>query len=78
MTPTREGIVNNYSMFTADRMTHFKIVVVALVCATLVAGVGIAARVAGGTAANGRVEVTVIKAGTPVQASTTDGNTASR
>jgi ABC-type proline/glycine betaine transport system permease subunit len=75
MMTTREGIMNNYSMFTADRMTHFKIVVVALVCATLVAGIGIAARVTDSTAANGRLEATVIRAGTPVQASTTDGNT---
>jgi hypothetical protein len=66
--------MNNYSMFTADRMTHLKIVVVALVCATLVAGIGIAARVTAGTAGNARMEATVIKAGTPVQASTTDGN----
>jgi ABC-type proline/glycine betaine transport system permease subunit len=75
MTMTRDGIMNNYSMFTADRMTHFKIVVVALVCATLVVGIGIAARVTDGTAANGRLEATVIKAGTPVQATATDGNT---
>jgi hypothetical protein len=61
--------MNNYLMFTADRMTHFKIVVVALVCATLVAGIGISARVTGGAAADGRVEATVIKAGTTVQAS---------
>jgi ABC-type proline/glycine betaine transport system permease subunit len=67
--------MNNYSMFTADRMTHLKIVVVALVCATLVAGIGIAARVTDGTAGNSRMEATVIKAGTPVQASTTDGST---
>jgi ABC-type proline/glycine betaine transport system permease subunit len=67
--------MNNYSMFTADRMTHLKIVVVALVCATLVAGIGIAARVTDGTAGTARMEATVIKAGTPVQASTTDGNT---
>ena len=40
--------MNNSSLFTADRMTHLKIVVVALVCATLVAGVGIAARVTDG------------------------------
>ena len=66
--------MNNYSMFTADRMTHLKIVVVALVCATLVAGIGIAARVTDGAGANNRLEATVIKAGTPVQAST-EGNT---
>ena len=37
--------MNNFSMFTADRMTHVKIVAMALVCATLVAGIGVAARV---------------------------------
>ena len=30
--------MNNSSMLTADRMTHLKIVVVSLVCATIVAG----------------------------------------
>ena len=44
------------------------------ICATLVAGVGIAARVTDGSVGNVRMEATVIKAGTPVQASTTDGN----
>ena len=65
--------MNNYSMFTADRRTHFKIVVVALVCATLVASIG--TRVTDSTAANGRREAIVIRTGTPVQASTTDSNT---
>ena len=60
--------MNNFSMFTADRTTHLKIVVVALVCATLVTGIGVAARVA--DSGNGRLEATVIKAGTPVIAST--------
>lgn len=59
--------MNNSSMFTADRMTHLKIVVVSLVFATLVAGIGVAARV---TDANGRLEVTVIKAVPPVTAAT--------
>jgi hypothetical protein len=62
-------------MFTADRMTHLKIVVVSLVCATLVAGIGIAARVTDGSTVNGRLEATVIKAGSPVTASTTESNT---
>ena len=66
--------MNNSSMLTADRMTHLKIVVLSLICATLVAGVGIAARVTDGSVGNVRMEATVIKAGTPVQASTTDGN----
>jgi len=66
--------MNNSSMFTADRMTHLKIVVVSLVCATLVAGIGIAARVSDGTTGNGRMEATVIKAPAPVTAAA-DGNT---
>ena len=33
----------NSSMYTADRLTHLKIVVVALVAATVIAGFGIAA-----------------------------------
>ena len=59
--------MNNTSMFTADRMTHLKIVVVALVCATLVAAVGVTSRIA--NAGNGRLEATVIKAGAPMTAS---------
>jgi hypothetical protein len=57
-------------MFTADRMTHLKIVVVSLMFATLVAGIGIAARVTDNSPAAGRLEATVIKAGAPVTAST--------
>jgi hypothetical protein len=34
----------NHSIYSADRLTHIKIVVVALIGATVVAGVGIAAR----------------------------------
>jgi hypothetical protein len=63
--------MNNFSMFTADRMTHLKVVAVALVCATLVAGLGVAARVADGSV-DGRLEATVIKDGNPVTASTSE------
>lgn len=35
----------NHSMYSADRGTHLKIVVIGLVCATLVAAVGIFAHV---------------------------------
>jgi len=78
MDKDREPAMNNSSLFTADRMTHLKIVVMALVCATLVAGVGIAARVtAGTTGINGRFEATglVIKAPKPVTASTSEDRT---
>lgn len=61
--------MNNSSMFTADRMTHLKIVVVSLICATLVAGIGVAARLAD-TAGNGRLEASVIRAVPPVTAAT--------
>ena len=67
--------MNNFSMFTADRMTHLKIVVMALVCATLVAGIGIAARVTDGAMTSGGLQATVIKATVPVTAATTDNNT---
>ena len=66
--------MNNSSMFTADRMTHLKIVVVALVCATMVAGVGIAARVTDGMTTTSGLQATVIKATAPVTAAT-DSNT---
>jgi len=65
--------MNNSSLFTADRMTHLKIVVVSLVCATLVAGIGIASRMSEATSGNGRMEATVIKATAPVTAAA-DGN----
>jgi hypothetical protein len=51
----------NHSMYSADRTTHLKIVVIGLVCATVVAAVGIFAHVSDvdlGTAA-------LVKAGAP-------------
>ena len=52
----------NHSMYSADRMTHLKIVVIGLICATLVAVIGIFAKVDSnidlGTAA-------LVKAGQP-------------
>lgn len=60
----------NHSIYGADRLTHIKIVVVALIGATLVAGVGIAAR---GTAtepgvvtARNQELVPIVRAGKPV------------
>jgi len=38
----------NHSMYSADRATHLKIVVIGLVCATAVAVIGIFANVGGG------------------------------
>jgi ABC-type proline/glycine betaine transport system permease subunit len=67
---TWEDAMNNSSMLTADRGTHLKIVVVSLICATIVAGIGIAARV---NVPNGGREATVITVGKPVTAQTNDG-----
>ena len=66
--------MNNSSLFTADRMTHLKIVVVSLVCATLVAGVGVASRVTDSVAGT-RMEATVVKAPAPITAAATETNT---
>jgi hypothetical protein len=55
-------------MYSADRRTHLKIVVVGLVAATLVAGIGVSARLADTTVgANGRVQAS----GPAVKATTT-------
>ena len=53
----------NHSIYSADRTTHLKIVVVALVAGILVAGFGISTRVA----TNDDVQTArVMKAGKPV------------
>jgi hypothetical protein len=56
----------NHSMYSADRGTHLKIVVIGLICATVVAMVGVFAHVGSdldlGTAA-------VVKAGQPTTVS---------
>jgi hypothetical protein len=60
----------NHSIYGADRLTHLKIVVVALIGATVVAGVGIAARdtATGPDVATARMQdrLPVIRAGQPV------------
>jgi len=59
----------NYSLATADRTTHLKVVVVALVAAILVVAVGIAARINSTDTETARVRtqgVVVVKAGAPV------------
>jgi hypothetical protein len=62
----------NHSFYSADRATHLKIVVVALVAATAVAGVGITARVNSGETYAQADKVQVIKAGKPVLVTKTD------
>lgn len=57
----------NWSMYTADRTTHLKIVVVGLVAALLIAVIGISARDYNlGTDIMTAQSPSVIKAGAPV------------
>jgi len=56
--------MNNFSIFAADRITQLKVVAVAVVCASLVIGIGAAARITDG------LEATVIKPSKAVTAST--------
>ena len=61
--------MNNASLLTADRATHLKIVVLSLVCATLVAGIGIASRLS--ESRQGQIEATVVAPAKPVSAAAT-------
>jgi hypothetical protein len=64
----------NWSMYTADRTTHLKIVVVGLAAALLIAVIGIAAEQFNlGTDIMTAQAPTVIKAGGPVVFTTRDG-----
>ncbi len=55
----------NHSFYTADRTTHSKIVIVALICATAVAGIGIAAHSRRGDDRAEAARVGIIDAGKP-------------
>jgi hypothetical protein len=57
--------MDDFSLLAASRLTHLKVVAVALVLATLVVGIGLAARVTDGA---GTANATVVKAGKPVTA----------
>jgi hypothetical protein len=64
--------MNNFSLLAANRLTHLKVVMVALVCATLAVGIGFAARVTDGA---GTATATVVKPGKPVTASASERRT---
>ena len=62
----------NHSIYSADRSTHLKIVVVALVAGVVVAGLGISARI---TSDDGYAQTAhVIKAGKPVAVTSTNAS----
>ena len=67
----------NHSIYSADRMTHLKIVVVALVAAIVVAGFGISARNTSDEGLTQTAGMQVLKAGKPVVI-TSSGNTVVR
>jgi hypothetical protein len=64
--------MNSTSIYTADRMTHLKIVAVSLICATVVTGISVAAHVTDETTTGSRLETNVIRAGAPVAAANND------
>jgi hypothetical protein len=75
MSETLEDAMN-WSMYTADRSTHLKIVVVGLTAALLIAVIGISARELNlGTDIMSAQGPSVIKAGGPVIFTDTSGRT---
>ena len=67
----------NHSIYSADRMTHLKIVVVALVAAIAVAGFSISARNTSDEGLTQTASTRVMKAGKPVVI-TSSGNSVVR
>ncbi len=63
----------NHSIYSADRTTHLKIVVVALVAGIVVVGFGISAR--SSSSDNYAQTARVIKAGKPVAITSSDSST---
>jgi len=64
----------NSSLWTADRATHLKVVVVAVVATTIVIAVGLHARTSDTGAVTARIETNgpALKAGKPTQISMRD------
>ena len=62
----------NHSIHSADRATHLKIVVLALVAGIMVAGFSIVTREGGGTGFTQSAQV--MKAGKPVMITTSDAS----
>jgi hypothetical protein len=67
----RAGAMMNHSIYSADRMTHLKVVIVALVAGIFLAGFGISARINGDEGYSTQT-ARVIKAGAPVTVSSSN------
>ncbi len=62
----------NHSIYSADRMTHLKVVVVALIAGIFVAGIGISSRM---NSDQGYTQTArTIKAGSPVTTATSNAS----
>ncbi|KZD21122.1 hypothetical protein AB7714_28150 [Tardiphaga sp. 1201_B9_N1_1] len=64
----------NHSIYSADRMTHLKVVIVALVAGIFVAGFGISARMNADEGYSQTASARVIKAGQPVAVTTSNAS----
>jgi hypothetical protein len=77
--PRREAAAMSHSMYSAGRSTHLKVVIVSLLCATVVAVLGILARASdmNGARAASRTETMppVIRAGWPKTVTSNEHNT---
>ncbi len=62
----------NHSIYSADRMTHLKVVIVALIAGIFVAGFGISARM--NSDGSDIQTARVIKAGQPVAVTSSNAN----
>jgi hypothetical protein len=62
----------NHSIYSADRTTHLKIVIVALVAGIIIAGVGVSARIGYDSGATQTAKV--MKAGKPVVLTSSDAS----
>jgi hypothetical protein len=69
--------MNNSTIFTADRTTHLKIVVISLVASILIIVVGIAARTTTTADTTARVQTAgpAVKAGKPIAITNSDTST---
>ena len=72
--PRKIAVMNNSTIFTADRTTHVKIVAISLVASIAVLLVGMTARSTPATDTTARIQIAgpAVKAGKPVAVSRSD------
>src|SRR5262245_36034712 len=70
--PGGEVTIMNSSLLSADRNTHIRILVVALLAGAILVAVGLSARIANTELAEAPADVPVLKAGKPAAFATSD------